>query len=199
MNEIKRPISTQQTNKNTLLERGQAMVETAFVMIILLVLLSLIIDLGRAFFTYLALQNAAAEGAYYAAKEPAFEDNDDNPDPNNIKFRVKHESPDSPLLDWNTTDVEVDVTYWCSPAPVDIENPTDEELERERSNTSAPSGSIVVVRVEYKYEPIGPVAGMLALLLPDAFSNWDGEFSLIADARQLVLQQTSDEAYGCTN
>jgi hypothetical protein len=195
MNEIKRPISTQQTNKNTLLERGQAMVETAFVMIILLVLLSLIIDLGRAFFTYLALQNAAAEGAYYAAKEPASVDNSNNPDPHNITFRVKHESPDSPLLDWNTTDVEVDVTYWCSPAPVDIENPTDEELERQRSNTSAPSGSLVVVRVSYPYEPIGPVAGMLALLLPDAL---DGTFWLRAETKQIVLLQILNTASPCS-
>jgi flagellar basal body-associated protein FliL len=166
MNEIKQAISTQQKKRTiekiTYQERGQAMVETAFVMIILLVLLSVIIDLGRAFFTYLALQNAVAEGAYYATKDP---------EPDKIKFRVKHESPDSPniagspLLNWeNIEDDDIEVSFLCPNSYV-----------------------FVVVKVEYPFETIGPVAGMLALLLPDAFSDWDGTFTLRAETKQIVL------------
>lgn len=210
MNEIKQPRSTQQKNRSIFKiahqERGQAMVETAFVMIILLLLLSVIIDLGRAFFTYLALQNAAGEGAYYAAKDPVSVDNSadnpnypDNADPNNITFRVKHESPDSPLIDWDTEDVEVIVRFWCPPTPVDIENPTQEELnsERQRTNITVPSGAFTVVRVKYQFETIGPVAGMLAVVLPDAFSDWDGTFPLRAETKQLVLEDPSNASVRC--
>src|SRR5512138_2057468 len=51
-------------------ERGQSMVEMALMMTILLVVLSAVIDLGRGFFSFIAIQNAAAEGALYAAINP---------------------------------------------------------------------------------------------------------------------------------
>ena len=177
MNETKQPISTRQKKRTNLTnayqERGQAMVETAFVMIILLLLLSIIIDLGRAFFTYLALQNAAAEGAYYAAKDR---------DPNNIRFRIRHESPDSPdiegapLMDWEALeDDDIEISFYCSNGD-------------ERNYITVPSGAFVEVNVSYQFETIGPVAGMLAFVLPDTFSDWDGTFPLRAETKQIVLE-----------
>jgi Flp pilus assembly protein TadG len=50
--------------------RGQSMVEFAFTLVIILVLLVGLIDLGRAIFTYLALRDAAQEGASYASYNP---------------------------------------------------------------------------------------------------------------------------------
>ena len=48
-------------------ERGQSMVEFAISAIVVIILLVAIADLGRAFFTYLALRDAAQEGALYAS------------------------------------------------------------------------------------------------------------------------------------
>lgn len=52
-------------------EHGQSMVELALTITILMVLLAGTIDLGRAFFTWLALRDAAQEGASYGAIYPA--------------------------------------------------------------------------------------------------------------------------------
>jgi Flp pilus assembly protein TadG len=47
--------------------RGQSLIELAVSILVLLILLAGILDLGRAFFQYLALHDAAQEGAVYAA------------------------------------------------------------------------------------------------------------------------------------
>ncbi len=52
-------------------ERGQSMVELALTFTILMTLLAGTIDLGRAFFTWLALRDAAQEGASYGSIYPS--------------------------------------------------------------------------------------------------------------------------------
>ncbi len=47
---------------------GQALVEFALVVPVMLVLMLLAVDFGRLFFTYVAVNNAAREGTYYAAR-----------------------------------------------------------------------------------------------------------------------------------
>lgn len=51
-------------------EKGQSLLEMAFAAIVLLLLISGIVDLGRLFFTYIALREAAQEGAAYASVCP---------------------------------------------------------------------------------------------------------------------------------
>lgn len=51
-------------------EVGQGMVEFALSITLLLLFLAGIIDLGRAFFTYMAMRDASQEGASYAAINP---------------------------------------------------------------------------------------------------------------------------------
>ncbi len=48
-------------------QRGQGLVEMALVGLILVLLLAGIIDLGRAYFAYIAIADAATEGAMYGA------------------------------------------------------------------------------------------------------------------------------------
>lgn len=48
-------------------EKGQSLLEMAVSMIVLLMLLGGIVDFGRLFFTYIALREAAQEGATYAS------------------------------------------------------------------------------------------------------------------------------------
>ncbi len=50
--------------------RGQAVVEFALVVPVLVLLLLITIDFGRAFFTYVQVNNAAREGAAYGAAQP---------------------------------------------------------------------------------------------------------------------------------
>lgn len=52
-------------------EKGQSLVEVALAMPILILIVAGILDVGRAYFTYVALTDAAAEGAAYAAIHPA--------------------------------------------------------------------------------------------------------------------------------
>jgi uncharacterized membrane protein len=51
-------------------EQGQSMVELALMFTILMALLAGTVDLGRAFFTWLALRDAAQEAASYGTIEP---------------------------------------------------------------------------------------------------------------------------------
>jgi hypothetical protein len=52
-------------------ENGQGFVEFAVGITFLLVLLAGVLDLGRAYFSYIALQDAAQEGASYASIAPS--------------------------------------------------------------------------------------------------------------------------------
>lgn len=51
-------------------EKGQSLVELAFSLTFLLILLGGIVDLGRAFFTYMAMRDAVQEGALYGSINP---------------------------------------------------------------------------------------------------------------------------------
>jgi Flp pilus assembly protein TadG len=51
-------------------EQGQSLMEMALTMSLLLILLVGIVDIGRAFFTYMALRDAAQEGALYGSTTP---------------------------------------------------------------------------------------------------------------------------------
>ena len=51
-------------------EQGQGLTEFAIGLTFLLVLLAGVLDLGRAYFSYIALQDAAQEGASYASIAP---------------------------------------------------------------------------------------------------------------------------------
>ncbi len=91
-------------------EAGQSLVEMTFGLIVLLILLMGILDLGRLFYFLVALRNAAGEGAIYAAINPSCQTAADGPacaDPDNVEYRVKHESP-SGLVSWEQATVAVE-------------------------------------------------------------------------------------------
>jgi Flp pilus assembly protein TadG len=117
-------------------EGGQALVETALVILVLIILFMGLVDLGRAYFTYLALQNAAAEGAAYGMVHPTWQSSSDNPDPENIEYRARHESDDG-LVNWSTISVTVDSLF---PTP----------------------GNPITVSVAFDYELVTPLGQLLA-------------------------------------
>ena len=88
-------------------EQGQSLVEFSLMVIILTALLLGILDLGRAYFSFLALQDAAGEGATYAAQYPTYVTSTNSANPNNITYRVKNAAPIGTLVDWNSATVTV--------------------------------------------------------------------------------------------
>lgn len=141
---------------------GQALAETALIMVILLLLLSGIVDFGRAMYTWLAMQNAAAEGAFYGANisDPDRIGTVGTTDRNTVIYRTQHEMADSEILDWSQPGVDVTVTY--SPDP---------------GNTRPEPGTRVIVGVSYPLEFIGPLPGLFGI----------SEMTLYAEAINVVL------------
>ena len=92
-------------------QAGQSLVEFAIMSIILTVILMGILDLGRAYFAFVALQDVVAEGATFAAVNPTCIGPMDGPgcsNPNNITWRAKNESPSGMVI---STSIEVQVSY----------------------------------------------------------------------------------------
>lgn len=67
-------------------EKGQSLVELALGLVILLILLSGIVDLGRAIFTKFAMQDAAEEGIIYGTSFPT----DCNQIRQRVEFNLSH-------------------------------------------------------------------------------------------------------------
>lgn len=87
-------------------ETGQSLVEFMAGVVVLIILVSGVLDIGRAFMTFVAIENGAGEGALFASVHPKWVTDDHQDDPNNITYRAAHESP-SGLVDWNLATVEV--------------------------------------------------------------------------------------------
>lgn len=92
-------------------EKGQSLMEMAIVLIILLLLLAGIVDLGRLFFTWIALRDAAQEGAVYASFCPPF----NGPDAEKVKTHVKKSS--NGTIDLNNSNVQVIADYTIPAVP----------------------------------------------------------------------------------
>jgi len=94
-------------------EAGQSLVEFSASLVVLLLVLGGVLDIGRAFFTFVAIENGAGEGAIFAAYHPAWVTEEDVPsgitDPQfqNITYRASHESP-AGIVDWAQAQVQVE-------------------------------------------------------------------------------------------
>lgn len=126
-------------------ERGQSMVEMALMMTILLVVLSAVLDLGRGFFSFVAIQNAAAEGALYAAINPRCRDASvpGCVNPNNVIFRTQNESPDG-LVDKQKMAISVSCDDGATCGP-----------------TALVEGRPITVTVVYQFQMLGPFSGAM--------------------------------------
>jgi Flp pilus assembly protein TadG len=89
-------------------ELGQSLVEFTLVAVVLAFMLTGLLDLGRAFFSKIALTDAAGEGATYASMRPGCDTDTGGmcADPNNVTYRVRH-ATESPLVDWNDVSVQI--------------------------------------------------------------------------------------------
>lgn len=98
------------TNKR---ERGQSLVEIAISFPVLLIIISGLIDLGRVYYVYIGLEDAAAEGALYLSIDPACmrdtdtrADSSSCADPNNAVWRTINANPQQ--IDLTAPGVTVD-------------------------------------------------------------------------------------------
>ena len=130
--------------RNHLRENGQSLVEFALTLPVLIIILSGMLDIGRIYFTFIALEEAAAEAALYLAINPMCPTSADpsvdpgNPcaDPNNAFFRARNAGNQE--VDWSLATVE-----WFRPVPYGI-------------------GDLVRVTVIYPYEFITPGINSIA-------------------------------------
>lgn len=156
------------------LGRGQALVETAFGLIVILMLLSGTIDLGRAYIIYTALEDGAGEAALYMSINPGCTKSTDDPiplatvqgecdDPNNALFRAIHSG--GGFVDWSTARV----TFKC----YDAYNPTTvlgscypEEFDTGGTYDGTEVGDIVEAYIEYDFLMLMPLLPSIAGVKP---------------------------------
>jgi len=89
-------------------ERGQSLVEMTLGFVILLLVASGLLDLGRLYFVYVALEDGAGEAATYLAINPACAyatDGANCADPSNAEFRAS--TAGGHLVDWSDATVTI--------------------------------------------------------------------------------------------
>ncbi len=123
-------------------EKGQALVEFALLVPIFLVLLFGIVDFGMGFYSWITVTNSAREGARLGAVQAT---NDE------IIERVELAS------DLINEDTQMTVTVGCGPSSDPPPTGACPSLQ----------GESVVVRVDYDYDLITPLAGLVAFLSGD--------------------------------
>jgi len=128
-------------------------VEFSLSLVFLTVLLISLLDLGRAYFTYLALKDAANEGAYYGSAYPqCVTDNGvDNDSPacagsNTIPYRVRNSAPRGGLVDWNDAAAQITIDLPCGNSHPCVMK----------------GGDVMTVTVAYGYRLLTPFAGILS-------------------------------------
>lgn len=112
-------------------EYGQSLVELAISLIIILTLLAGAVDFGIALYSYVAIRDAAQEGALYASIDPT-----------------------------NTSEIRERI-FSSSDSPVDLRNETTVTITILGATACEGSGAMVQVEVDYKYQLIMPILPQL--------------------------------------
>jgi Flp pilus assembly protein TadG len=123
-------------------QRGQSLVELGLTLIIMLTLLAGAVDFGSAFFAYIALQDAAQEGALYGSVAPIIDSNangryDAGESLNTAAIVSRVQSTSSNPVDLSTVNVLVTIS------------------------ASRCSGGTVTVNVSYPYQLTMPLIGAI--------------------------------------
>jgi Flp pilus assembly protein TadG len=121
-------------------ESGQSMTEFALSLVIFIILLAGVVDLGRAFFAYIIIRDAAQEGAVYGSIAPK-DDLDILRD--NVEERVKFSFTDPT----DSSNIPIDITKLTVQTDV-------------LGATCAAPGSGIRVRVEYTLPVTMPFLGI---------------------------------------
>lgn len=128
-------------------EKGQSLVEFSLGLVAMLVILSGLLDLGRLYFTFVALEDAAGEGALYLSINPHCvhaTDGTECANPNNADYRARNSGGQE--VDWSKANITFDV-----PSPYGV-------------------GESVKVKIEYSYGLLTPVIPRIAGVNPITIS-----------------------------
>src|SRR4051794_7429018 len=154
---------------------GQSLVEFALVLPILLLVFSAAADIGRAFYTYVALENAVKEGAVYGAHYPLCADSSTLcPDPDNVRWHVEQEARNLRNTDGT---FKISPSSWC------VNGTTGATYADLRSCVA---GDTFVVRASLTFNLITP-------MLNDIIG---GGFTVTSESRANVLNQAFDPTPG---
>jgi Flp pilus assembly protein TadG len=93
-------------------EKGQSLLELALILPLLIIILAGVLDLGRLYYAYVAVTDAAAEGASYAAIHPEQSDRDE------VLQRAQEASRG--LVQIDSSMVAVDCPTVASGAPITV-------------------------------------------------------------------------------
>ena len=135
-------------------ERGQSLLELSLSLMVLLILVAGAVGFGMAYFSYVAIRDAAQEGALYGSLNPCIDDN-----PTNGLCEVGEAV--------NLAGIRQRVRA-SSTSPVDLSNPAvvpDEYITAEATTGVACEGSTggtpngVKVTVQYDYHVVTPFMG----------------------------------------
>jgi Flp pilus assembly protein TadG len=130
-------------------QRGQSLVEMTVGTLVLAVIISGLLDLGRLYYVYVALEDGAGEGALYMAIDPecwTTADGADCADPNNGLYRVANAG--SGQVDWSSAVVTFSYN--------DLVAPTGE----------VSLGDTVIVTIQYDFPLITPLIPEIAGVNP---------------------------------
>jgi TadE-like protein len=155
--------------------RGQSVVEFVLIFPVFLIILAGAVDLGRLFYAFVAVENAAKEGAFFGARNPLCDD-DSNPrcsDPGNVVWRVEHEATN--LASGGVSDLIPTISCLSS----------SDGTPRLPLKTCV-DGDTYVVAVTYDFHLITPILGQL----------FGSGLTLGSEARATVLNDAFDPTPG---
>lgn len=181
-------------------ERGQSLVEFALALPILMILLSGLLDLGRVYFTYLTLQDSAAEAGLYLSLNPGCPFETGNP------YEILRTQPDgndvfltNPAGGYNGINNDREPSLCHSPnnaayrafesAPNNGSSIlVDWSLATMRYQTPVcpQINTDVFIEIEYPFELLTP-------FMSDIF----GEFTLFANTSNVITQNAVPAGGGC--
>jgi TadE-like protein len=128
-------------------QKGQSLVEFSLGLVMLLLIVSGLLDVGRLYFTFVALEDAAGEGALYLSLNPQCvhaTDGTECANPNNADYRVRNSGGQE--VDWSNADIKFDI-----PEPYGVGEP-------------------VKVTVSYSYRLFTPIIPKITGLNPITIS-----------------------------
>lgn len=127
--------------------RGQSVAEFAVVLPIMLLILAGAIDLGRAFYAYVAVENAAKEGALYGSRHPLCGSASPTcPDPLNVRWIVENEAAN--LKDRSGAS-QLTTKAACRTSAGTLVQPINDCV----------NGDIYVVQVSHSFKLVTPILG----------------------------------------
>ena len=149
--------------------KGQSMAEVAIALPLLLMLVSGLLDLGRLYYAYVGLEDAAAEAALFLAVSPNCANPSDGAncaDPNNALYRAHLAGGPTGFLDFSTISTSV-TSVDDEPVPNGIRD----------------IGDTITVTMDYPFELLTPIMPKITGVNP---------LMLEATAAQVIVQNPND-------